>query len=181
MNELNGHGENFAESVWRRLFRWSRPLSDVLPFFKIASTFSASNASESGDRTMPMIKIWSDPAQEWSKSGQVQILAFLAIFDREKVCRTLSHFIVPSQYWIDSPEEKNELFDSYKKNLSSKDCRHFNFGDGECPFSVSCFYRHAYKDGTLQVGLGNLKNYYFLFFNYFFSIFETHLKGPIEN
>lgn len=130
---------------------------------------------------MPMIKIWSDPAQEWSKSGQVQILAFLAIFDREKVCRTLSHFIVPSQYWIDSPEEKNELFDSYKKNLSSKDCRHFNFGEGECPFSVSCFYRHAYKDGTLQVGLGNLKNYYFLFFNYFFSIFETHLKGPIEN
>lgn len=28
--------------------------------------------------------------------------------------------------------------------------RYFNFGEGECPFSVSCFYRHAYKDGTLQ-------------------------------
>ena len=28
--------------------------------------------------------------------------------------------------------------------------RYFNFGEGECPFSVSCFYRHGYRDGTLQ-------------------------------
>jgi len=67
------------------------------------------------------------------------------------ICRTLSHFIVPSyQYWIESDDEKAELIESYKQNLSNKDCRHFNFGNGECPFSVSCFYRHQYKDGTLQ-------------------------------
>jgi hypothetical protein len=31
------------------------------------------------------------------------------------------------------------------------DCRHFAFGDGTCPFGSSCFYRHAYRDGSLEV------------------------------
>jgi len=66
------------------------------------------------------------------------------------VCRTLSHFIIPSQYWIELPEEKSKLIEDYKDNLARKDCRHFNFGEGECPFSTSCFYRHQYADGTLQ-------------------------------
>lgn len=66
------------------------------------------------------------------------------------VCRTLSHFVVPSQHWIEDKEEKRILLEDYKKNLAKKDCRYFKFGEGECPFSVSCFYRHAYKDGTLQ-------------------------------
>lgn len=33
---------------------------------------------------------------------------------------------------------------------SKKDCKYFNEGRGECPFGANCFYRHAYKDGTLQ-------------------------------
>jgi len=66
------------------------------------------------------------------------------------ICRTLSHFVVPSQYWIEDPAQKKILVEEYKSNLAKKDCRYFNFGEGECPFSVSCFYRHAYKDGTLQ-------------------------------
>lgn len=32
-----------------------------------------------------------------------------------------------------------------------QDCAHFDFGDGTCPFGTSCFYRHAYRDGRLEV------------------------------
>jgi hypothetical protein len=32
-----------------------------------------------------------------------------------------------------------------------QDCIHFDFGDGTCPFGTSCFYRHAYRDGRLEV------------------------------
>lgn len=43
---------------------------------------------------------------------------------------------------------------AYRARLASIDCRHFAFGEGHCPFATSCFYRHAYKDGTLEVGVG---------------------------
>ena len=42
----------------------------------------------------------------------------------------------------------------YRGKLAERDCMHFDFGDGTCPFGTSCFYRHAYKDGTLEVSLG---------------------------
>lgn len=35
--------------------------------------------------------------------------------------------------------------------MAEKDCVNFDFGDGKCPFGTSCFYRHAYRDGTLEV------------------------------
>lgn len=35
--------------------------------------------------------------------------------------------------------------------MAEKDCAHFDFGDGTCPFGTSCFYRHAYRDGRLEV------------------------------
>jgi hypothetical protein len=38
----------------------------------------------------------------------------------------------------------------YKSKLGSIDCRHFLQGSGNCPFGTSCFYRHAYPDGTLD-------------------------------
>jgi hypothetical protein len=40
---------------------------------------------------------------------------------------------------------------SYKAAMGQKDCVHFDFGEGTCPFGTSCFYRHAYKDGRLEV------------------------------
>lgn len=66
------------------------------------------------------------------------------------ICRTMSHFVIPSQYWIEEAVEKQELIENYKKNLAEKDCRYYNFGDGECPFSISCFYRHQNREGVLQ-------------------------------
>jgi E3 ubiquitin-protein ligase makorin len=43
--------------------------------------------------------------------------------------------------WYSSPEEKKEIIDIYKAKLRSIDCKHFNFGNGNCPFGASCFYK----------------------------------------
>ncbi|KAE8720789.1 E3 ubiquitin-protein ligase makorin [Hibiscus syriacus] len=66
------------------------------------------------------------------------------------ICRKLSYFVIPSVIWYSTPEEKKEIVDSYKAKLRSIDCKHFNFGNGNCPFGNSCFYKHAYRDGQLE-------------------------------
>ncbi|XP_064604731.1 probable E3 ubiquitin-protein ligase makorin-1 [Liolophura sinensis] len=62
-------------------------------------------------------------------------------------CRTVSDFVTPSKYWVESREEKDKLIEGYKKALSGKPCRYFDQGRGECPFNEKCFYLHAYPDG----------------------------------
>ncbi|KAK4794298.1 hypothetical protein SAY86_012292 [Trapa natans] len=90
------------------------------------------------------------------------------------ICRKLSYFIIPSVIWYTTKEEKEEIVDSYKAKLKSIDCKHFDFGNGSCPFGTSCFYKlmlctilldkcfllipfisyshmkHAYRDGRLE-------------------------------
>ncbi|XP_010558901.1 PREDICTED: E3 ubiquitin-protein ligase makorin-like, partial [Tarenaya hassleriana] len=66
------------------------------------------------------------------------------------ICRKRSYFVVPSVVWYSTPEEKNEIINTYKAKLRSIDCKHFNFGNGTCPFGTSCFYKHAYPDGRLE-------------------------------
>ncbi|GIL77655.1 hypothetical protein Vretifemale_7147 [Volvox reticuliferus] len=67
------------------------------------------------------------------------------------VCRTPTHFVTPSLVWPASAEEKACIVAAYKEKLCTIDCKHFNFGQGTCPFSTSCFYRHMYKDGRMEV------------------------------
>ncbi|KAL9420994.1 hypothetical protein AB3S75_038541 [Citrus x aurantiifolia] len=64
------------------------------------------------------------------------------------ICRKLSYFVIPSVIWYYTPEEKQEIIDSYKSKLKSIDCKHFNFGNGNCPFGTSCFYKHMVKPGS---------------------------------
>ncbi|EOX96705.1 Zinc finger family protein isoform 3 [Theobroma cacao] len=64
------------------------------------------------------------------------------------ICRKLSYFVIPSVIWYCTPEEKQEIVDSYKAKLRSIDCKHFNFGNGNCPFGTSCFYKHTVKPGS---------------------------------
>ncbi|KAM7262885.1 hypothetical protein ACFE04_000568 [Oxalis oulophora] len=66
------------------------------------------------------------------------------------ICRKLSYFVIPSVIWYASSEEKNEIVENYHAKLRSIDCKHFNFGNGNCPFGTSCFYRHMYRDGRLE-------------------------------
>lgn len=66
------------------------------------------------------------------------------------ICRTTTYFIVPSAVWPSSNEQKEQIVAGYKAKLASIDCRLFNFGEGQCPFAQSCFYKHAYRDGRLE-------------------------------
>ncbi|KAL3580159.1 hypothetical protein D5086_017994 [Populus alba] len=66
------------------------------------------------------------------------------------ICRKLSYFVIPSVIWYSTKEEKQEIVDTYKEKLRSIDCKHFDFGNGNCPFGTSCFYKHAYRDGRLE-------------------------------
>lgn len=63
-------------------------------------------------------------------------------------CRVASDFITPSQFWVDTEEEKGKLISDYKVALSKKPCKYFKQGKGTCPFGGACFYLHAKPDGT---------------------------------
>lgn len=69
------------------------------------------------------------------------------------VCRTPTHFVTPSARWPETAEAKAVIVQGYVDAMAQRDCAHFNFGDGSCPFGTSCFYRHAYRDGRLEVCL----------------------------
>lgn len=62
-------------------------------------------------------------------------------------CRVVSHYVVPSEYWVETQDEKDKLIADYKNSLKKQHCRYFARGAGQCPFSTSCFYLHAYPDG----------------------------------
>ncbi|GJP49525.1 hypothetical protein CLOM_g8725 [Closterium sp. NIES-68] len=66
------------------------------------------------------------------------------------VCRVRSHFVTPSVVWFFSADEKQDIIEGYKRKLKNTDCRYFNYGNGQCPFGTSCFYKHAYRDGRLE-------------------------------
>ena len=63
------------------------------------------------------------------------------------ICRQISHFVLPSIKYLTDINKENALI-AYQENLRSKPCRHFNYGDGECPFGTSCFYAHRNRDGV---------------------------------
>lgn len=86
----------------------------------------------------------------WRSSSQPQGTGLDTIVRTCPVCRALSYYVIPSVIWYSNAEEKQEIVDGYKAKLSEIDCRHFNFGNATCPFGTSCFYKHAYRDGTRE-------------------------------
>jgi len=66
------------------------------------------------------------------------------------ICRTAAHFITPTSVWPATAEEREAIIMGYRTKLKEIDCRHFNYGEGACPFGTSCMYRHAYADGRLE-------------------------------
>ncbi|NWR77507.1 MKRN2 ligase, partial [Centropus unirufus] len=63
-------------------------------------------------------------------------------------CRVISEFVIPSVYWVEDQEKKNELIDAFKQGVGKKPCKYFEQGKGTCPFGGKCLYLHAYPDGT---------------------------------
>ncbi|EOA31026.1 hypothetical protein CARUB_v10014172mg [Capsella rubella] len=88
--------------------------------------------------------------RNWRSSAPVSGMDVNSTLRACPICRKLSYFVVPSVVWYSTPEEKKEIIDIYKAKLRSIDCKHFNFGNGSCPFGASCFYKHAYPDGHLE-------------------------------
>jgi hypothetical protein len=72
------------------------------------------------------------------------------------VCRQRTDFVTPSLVWPADGEEKAAILGAYRAKLGGIDCRYFDFGEGTCPFSTSCMYRHAYPNGQLEVNLTSL-------------------------
>lgn len=54
------------------------------------------------------------------------------------VCRAPSHFVIPSSFSV-SEARKPDLVIGYRQRLRAIPCRHFAFGEGQCPFGSSCF------------------------------------------
>lgn len=76
-----------------------------------------------------------------SSSGQTETIRTCPI------CRAHSNFITPSSFWLNDPEEKRLVIAAYQDNMKTIDCKHFDYGNGTCPFGTSCFYRHTTRDG----------------------------------
>ncbi|KAL2917929.1 Platinum sensitivity protein [Polyrhizophydium stewartii] len=64
------------------------------------------------------------------------------------VCRTVTYLVVPSSVWPADAATKQRIVQEYRDRLSKIDCKHFKFGEGTCPFSTSCLYRHADRTGA---------------------------------
>uniref|UniRef100_G3WBT1 E3 ubiquitin-protein ligase makorin-2 n=1 Tax=Sarcophilus harrisii TaxID=9305 RepID=G3WBT1_SARHA len=63
-------------------------------------------------------------------------------------CRVISEFVIPSVYWVEDQNKKNELIEAFKQGMGKKACKYFEQGKGTCPFGGKCLYLHAYPDGT---------------------------------
>ena len=63
-------------------------------------------------------------------------------------CRAPSHFVIPSSMYVIGPR-KAQLAKAYQKALRAIPCKHFNYGEGVCPFGTSCFYAHTDRNGRL--------------------------------
>lgn len=67
------------------------------------------------------------------------------------LCQVESHYVIPSSVFVTGGPEKEALIQQYQDSMAQKDCMHFRFGEGTCPFGSSCFYRHRNKDGSAHV------------------------------
>eukprot|EP00842_Homolaphlyctis_polyrhiza_P006971 jgi/Hompol1/863/HPOL_002582-RA len=64
------------------------------------------------------------------------------------ICRQVTYLVVPSSEWPQDAAEKERIVQEYRARMGKIDCRHFDFGNGTCPFSTSCLYRHADRHGN---------------------------------
>ncbi|KAJ3053459.1 hypothetical protein HK097_004210 [Rhizophlyctis rosea] len=66
------------------------------------------------------------------------------------ICREVTHLIIPSAVWTTNPSEKERISQEYRSKLANIDCKHYNFGEGSCPFGTSCHYKHVDREGNSQ-------------------------------
>lgn len=55
--------------------------------------------------------------------------------------------VIPSYYMVNTGPDKDALIEEYNSSLQEIPCKHFNKGEGVCPFLNSCKYEHRKKNG----------------------------------
>ncbi|KAK2076359.1 hypothetical protein QBZ16_000884 [Prototheca wickerhamii] len=83
----------------------------------------------------------------WRQEGEVDTETALRTCP---VCRQTAHFVTPSNVWPETAEQREAIVAAYRAKLGTIDCMYFDKGRGVCPFGISCHYRHAYDDGSLE-------------------------------
>lgn len=58
------------------------------------------------------------------------------------VCKTVSHFLIPSHSFPQTPEKKIELTNAFKLKLKQLACKYFDYGKGSCRYGEACHYHH---------------------------------------
>uniref|UniRef100_A0A7S2WI76 RING-type E3 ubiquitin transferase n=1 Tax=Mucochytrium quahogii TaxID=96639 RepID=A0A7S2WI76_9STRA len=89
------------------------------------------------------IKDWRSSDTKSSENGQVLVR-------RCPLCREPSYFVIPCDRMVRDPERKKMLIEGYQQGMGTIHCKHFDRGNGTCPFGTSCFYKHVYSNGTVQ-------------------------------
>lgn len=56
------------------------------------------------------------------------------------MCRTISHFYIPSKKWVVDATEKEALVAKYVKRLMTVPCKYFE--RGLCRYGARCYYGH---------------------------------------
>ena len=82
--------------------------------------------------------------RDWRAGGVADVVSAKALDHARTcpVCRSPSHYVIPSSTWPADDAEKAALVDAYKARLAAIPCRHFDDGRGSCPFGTSCWYAH---------------------------------------
>jgi len=57
------------------------------------------------------------------------------------MCRTPSHFVIPSKVWPRDTKHKREIQTAYVEKLKKIPCK-YKYQVGMCPFGAHCFYKH---------------------------------------
>lgn len=65
------------------------------------------------------------------------------------ICRKSSYLVIPSYYMVNKGADKDALVEEYQEALREIPCKHFNKGQGVCPFRNSCNYAHVMPDGCV--------------------------------
>lgn len=82
--------------------------------------------------------------RDWRAGGVADVASAKALDHARTcpVCRSPSHYVIPSSTWPADEAQKAAVMDAYKARLAAIPCRHFDDGRGSCPFGSSCWYAH---------------------------------------
>ncbi len=68
------------------------------------------------------------------------------------VCRQATHYVTPSLVWPADEDEKEAIRGAYRQQAGVHRLQELRLWRGHLPFfGTSCMYRHAYKNGQLEV------------------------------